>query len=123
MILKDSFYRIIKQESTSESIIADIKINSEHSIFKGHFPNNPITPGVIQLEIVKELISLGMDKKLLVSKMGNCKFLAVLNPLLTPIVNAVISIKNLENSSVSISAILKNEKTIFLKFSASYRLI
>ena len=55
MLIND-FFQIQNIDSLPNSIEAKIELNASHQIFDGHFPNNPITPGVIQLQIVKELL-------------------------------------------------------------------
>jgi len=55
MLLHD-FYKIISLEKTAESkYLAMILINEEHEVFQGHFPGNPIMPGVCMMQIIKEL--------------------------------------------------------------------
>ena len=58
-----------------------IKLNVDHSIFKGHFPGNPILPGVCQIEIVSELLGKYFDKDYNLSTALNIKFLSVVNPV------------------------------------------
>ena len=43
MLLKD-FYTINKLESDNGKAFAQITINKNHDVFKGHFPGNPVTP-------------------------------------------------------------------------------
>ena len=53
MLLKD-FYKILSVESIGGSQhIATVLINENHVIFKGHFPDNPIMPGVCMMQIIK----------------------------------------------------------------------
>ena len=55
-MLLDDFFTIIDLEKTDESVISNIKIDPSHKIFEGHFPGNPITPGVVQVQLVKEIL-------------------------------------------------------------------
>ena len=114
MILKDNFYTINELEFVENKIQASIKIDSNHSIFEGHFPNNPITPGVVEMEIVKEIVSEGIKKTLKMSKMSNCKFLAILNPLNSSEVNVKIDVLEQENNRIRISAQILDQQTVYL---------
>ena len=60
---------------------AVIELNEEHDIFKGHFPGNPVLPGVCHLEIVGDLLyeAFGIKYRLKIAK--NIKFLNFINPL------------------------------------------
>src|SRR5690606_39459978 len=62
MLLKDSFYTITKTTVEDNQLEVKLNINANHEIFEGHFPGNPITPGVVQLEILKELLSIYAGK-------------------------------------------------------------
>lgn len=123
MILKDNFYTINELEFVENKIQASIKIDSNHSIFEGHFPNNPITPGVVEMEIVKEIVSEGIQKTLKMSKMSNCKFLAILNPLNSSEVNVKIDVLEQENNRIRISAQILDQQTVYLKISAEYIIV
>ena len=123
MILKDNFYTINELEFVENKIQASIKIDSNHSIFEGHFPNNPITPGVVEMEIVKEIVSEGIQKTLKMSKMSNCKFLAILNPLTSSEVNVKIDVLEHENNRIRISAQILDQQTVYLKIGAEYIIV
>ncbi len=123
MILKDNFYTINELELVENKIHASIKIDSNHSIFEGHFPNNPITPGVVEMEIVKEIVFEGIQKTLKMSKMSNCKFLAILNPLTSSEVNVKIDVLEHENNRIRISAQILDQQTVYLKIGAEYIIV
>ena len=123
MILKDNFYTINELEFVENKIQASIKIDSNHSIFEGHFPNNPITPGVVEMGIVKEIVSEGIQKTLKMSKMSNCKFLAILNPLTSSEVNVKIDVLEHENNRIRISAQILDQQTVYLKIGAEYIIV
>ena len=55
MILRDTFYKINTLKFQENVLEAEISIDAKHAIYEGHFPNNPVTPGVVQLEMVKIL--------------------------------------------------------------------
>jgi len=42
-ILTD-FYTLQSYDKNEKSFVANIILNKDHEIFKGHFPGNPVTP-------------------------------------------------------------------------------
>jgi 3-hydroxyacyl-[acyl-carrier-protein] dehydratase len=76
MILKDDFFKIIEQNGNDFLI----KLNKNHWIYCAHFPKNPITPGVILIQISSELLQTIVNCKLFLQKIKNLKFIAVVNP-------------------------------------------
>ena len=121
MLLKDSFYTVIASEPTSEGLVAQLKINADHGIFEGHFPNNPVTPGVVQLEIVKELVSDFIGRKVNLQSLSNSKFLAILNPKETPIVHVKLSIAESEGLVKVSGQITTSTEVGILKVAAVYQ--
>ena len=105
---------------TSEKVISRIRLNSSHKIFSGHFPNNPITPGVVLIQIVKEILEKFYKKELCLLKMSRCKFLKILNPNETPMINIHINISVIENAIKAEVSGEENEN-IFLKLAAVYK--
>ena len=42
------------KDLVGSSVVATYKVNDDLEIFKGHFPGNPILPGVIQIEMMAQ---------------------------------------------------------------------
>jgi len=55
-------------------------IDSSHPSLTGHFPGNPIVPGVIILGEVLELIGESLGQTLMLSKVPSVKFHSPLRP-------------------------------------------
>lgn len=47
-------YNILSLQKSDTGFEAIIGLDAEHIIYKAHFPGNPITPGVILLQICKQ---------------------------------------------------------------------
>ncbi len=123
-LLKNDFFEIEKLEHSTGLIVSTIKINPSHTIFDGHFPNNPITPGVVQLQITKEILEEVFQKELLLKEMRSCKFLAILNPNETPFFDLEINYELVDDSTLQVSAkgTTENESKTFFKFAAKYEM-
>lgn len=119
MILHDSFYTISSMQFNEGLVEAHLKINANHAIFDGHFPENPITPGVVQMEIVKELLSLHFERPINMVSMSNSKFLTILNPNETPEIEVKINVSDVENQ-LKVSAQIAAGEVTFLKLAGVY---
>ena len=84
MILKNSLYTISDKRTDGKSILYQILLDKNHFIYKAHFPNEPITPGVCIIQIAKELLEDYLHEEYEISHVKNIKFLSVLSPLSTP---------------------------------------
>lgn len=74
------------------------RLNTEHDIFSGHFPEMPIVPGVCLLHAVKLAVSQIVDSDVSFLKIRECKFLSAINPT--------------ENSEFEIEFTLDSEKAV-----------
>lgn len=78
-----------------------VQLNPEHHIFEGHFPEQPIVPGVCTLQIIKECVEEIMDKPLIYSSISSCKFTSMILPS-TDIIEITVNLNDtLLTASVS----------------------
>lgn len=80
MKLQNSFYHIDCTSATKDEFLFDISFNADHVIYRAHFPEKPITPGVCILQIAQELLELQIRRYLHLIRVVNVKYLAVLSP-------------------------------------------
>ncbi len=119
-MLRNDFFKINDLDLSGNELHANISLKPDHSIFKGHFPGNPVTPGVVQMQMVKEILEVHFEKKLQLESMGRCKFLNILNPNDTKTLNVKIIIRESEGALSITAAGMENEITFF-KFNAVYQ--
>lgn len=121
MLLKDKFYQINSLKQEENQLIADIKLNANDIIFEGHFPGNPITPGVVQLEMIKEILSVHYNHSIQLKSISNCKYLAILNPVENAVLTVTLTITELENE-LKVNAVFSANDTIFTKSAGVYKI-
>ena len=106
-MLQNSFYTLASAPETSaKEVRATIRLNPGHAIFAGHFPGQPVVPGVCMLQIIKELLQDARQQPLQLVRAGNIKFLAVLTPGAHEIVAVQLKFESSEDG------ILVSEATI-----------
>lgn len=108
MELSGSFFTLVSSERTEGQLLYRILINPEHWVFKCHFPERHIVPGVCLTQIMAELLSNEIGKPLFVREMKKVKFIGPVYPDQTPeLLYAVKSITD-DGSVVSVSATISN---------------
>ena len=110
--------RVIKLKPFKK-IITERELRDDEPHFKGHFPGQPVVPGVIQLQIIKELMEQTLNQKLMLAQMSFAKYLQAILPGKTPIFDLVIDFKLKEND-FSFMAILKNNKVVYSKVKGTF---
>lgn len=80
-MLREHFYTLPNPVPKNDTVFRTvIVLNKDHDIFKGHFPELPVVPGVCMMAIVKELLEANTGKKLMLQSTLTMKFMALINP-------------------------------------------
>ena len=117
MKLIDDFYKI-EQESSGDTYFEYVlSLNKDHFIYKAHFPENPITPGVCIIQFCKELLERKLEKTLSLKKIVNIKFLSIINPLICNAVRVVFSKLSVVENGYKVSVAVSNDTAEFAKLS------
>ena len=119
-ILTDFYTLNSSEKAENGRFIANISLNKNHDIFKGHFPGNPVTPGVCMMQIVKELTEEFTGKKLFLKSASNVKFMAIINPFETPDLTLQFDINEGEEE-IKVKNTTSFGETIALKMSVNYK--
>ncbi|PJR04834.1 3-hydroxyacyl-ACP dehydratase [Avrilella dinanensis] len=122
MLLQD-FYKVNSLEKVSDqSYQVDLTLNARHEVFKGHFPGNPVTPGVGMMQIIKELTEEITGKKLFLTNASNVKFMALINPEVTPDLKLELDM-TLTDNEVKVKNITSFGETTALKLTNTYKIV
>lgn len=120
-ILKNFYTLKSIKEQEENKFTAEITLNADHEIFNGHFPGNPVTPGVCMMQIVKDISEKITERKLMVNSANNVKFMAIINPEETPDITLDFDISSTDES-VKVKNITSFGETIALKMSVNYKI-
>ncbi|QOG03086.1 3-hydroxyacyl-ACP dehydratase [Flavobacterium sp. MDT1-60] len=121
MVLKD-FYKVLSEEKTTDSKYSiTILVNEKHDVFKGHFPGNPIMPGVCMIQIIKELTEKITKETLMIQTLANVKFMALINPENNPELRLELDITTTEDNLVKVKNTTYFNETVALKLSNVYK--
>ena len=111
----------IHLQGESESVLV-VKIRAKSPVFEGHFPSNPILPGVIMVEAVRASLGRLFQKEFQLKTALNIKFLAVLNPMEYAEVQLAIRHSEVEEG-LKVDANLTSGDTVFFKMKGIYQSI
>lgn len=100
-----NFYTILSSELTDETTwTVQVKLNPDQVIYQGHFPQQPVVPGVCLLHIIKECVETIRQQKLQFSQIATCKFLSSINPSEAPQVSFLLTFKETEEGKLQLQA-------------------
>lgn len=99
-------------------IISKIHFPTTDLIYKGHFPEKAIVPGVVQLREIKNICEKELGQSLIYKSITECKYLGFIFPSDTAI-DCIIDIENYENCWTIRAQIIESEQ-IKLKLKAVF---
>lgn len=101
MLIKD-FYAIENHTTESDgSHVYTVKLNQNHDVYKGHFPQKPITPGVCTIQMIKECVEDAQSKRLTFTAIDRCRLTAMVTPSGSPVLNIKVASDAADTTKVS----------------------
>jgi len=108
--------------SENESCVC-FRCNPLHPVFKGHFPDNPVLPGVCMVQLVRESLETILNNKLQFTQSKNIKFVNIVNPEKENNLRLDLRITYMENECIEVNATIKSETTSFFQYKGCYKKI
>jgi 3-hydroxyacyl-[acyl-carrier-protein] dehydratase len=111
-MLLHEFFHIHDLEAVEGKVKASLHINPSHPIFEGHFPGQPVVPGVTMMLMVRSLLETQLQPLRLV-RADNVKFLSLINP-------QEISYVSTPEGQWKVTARLFNEPIVYFKYAGLF---
>jgi len=118
-----NLYDIESIEKGVDSADIIVVLNLEHEVYKGHFPGKPILPGALQVEMIKDIFALVLDRKIRLDSAKSIKYLGFIDPENTKELSLKIQFKLIDEAwslRATISDIQEEKPQIFTKFSGAF---
>ena len=124
-MLLNNFFKLNNIEISSDrsSAIANATLNPQHSIFEGHFPENPVVPGVCMIQMIKEILSEIFKKELMLVKSSSIKMNNLIDPLQNRIINFELKTRSVDENNIHVSSKIYFESIKFCIFKGDFRFI
>ena len=114
-------YTVLSQNIENQIITTKITINANHPIFKGHFPEQPVLPGVCQLDIITEILSEYLQKDITISQSRNIKYPGMIIP--GKIDELTVEIVQNNDDGTEITSRIFSDDSVFLKAKIKFSII
>lgn len=108
----------ITRNETNYSI--DFSIDASHEVFQGHFPEQPIVPGVCQVQLIREVLEDLLALPLVMSSANTIKFMNMIVPEKHPQLQLLMQVSEAEDKW-KVKASITDGETIFLKFQGRFQ--
>ncbi len=119
-MLQRDFFTISNLKITGSDLKADLIIHANHKIFEGHFPGQPVVPGVCMMQMVKEIIETVTDRRTNLLKANEMKFLAIIDPMKNNMINATLKYSIEADENLNVSATFYKDDLTYFKFKGQF---
>ncbi len=119
MLLND-FFTILEEKTEGDTTIYKVKLNENHTIFDGHFPGDPIVPGVCQLQILIDILTQREQVDYFLSESNQIKYISVIKPQETPTFFISFKVEKKEEVGLVLTARFYNEDLIYFKMKGKF---
>lgn len=122
MLLKN-FYTLVEIDTRDkDNITAIVDLNKDHEIYNGHFPDNPVVPGVCLTQLIKEVMENVKACELMLVYADNIKFMAVVNPQKNSRLQIDLKIKSDEAEElIKVNSVTHFNDQVFYKFKGNFK--
>lgn len=100
MLLKDKFFTVLHEEKiTANDAVYLCELKADCDVYRGHFPGKPVSPGVCNIEMIRECAEMlvGMDLK--IDTIKQCRLTAVASPTVCPKVDVKVNAALIEGTN------------------------
>ena len=118
MILKNALYRIVSSDVDTKSFC--VELMPDHVIYRAHFPDNPITPGVCIIQMATELLQEFETCEWTLHSVSNAKFLVAINPLEIQRLTYTFKITP-DDDALKVMVMVHHQGVNYAKFSLIYK--
>ena len=116
MLIKD-YYTINQISQEDRGTVFQISLNPDCRVYEGHFPGEPVSPGVCNIQMIKECAEHVSGKSLLLNNLQQCRLTTLVTPLAHPQVEVVINLEE-KGEIYKLKAILGKGEEVFLDLKA-----
>lgn len=114
MALRNYYTLLNRQQLDSGEYLFTVRLNPDCEVYKGHFPNQPVAPGVCQLQLIKDCAELVLGRDLRIVRIKQCKFLKMILPAEVDTLDIFLSI----SEDLSLLASVRSGETVYVKLKA-----
>ncbi len=112
-MLKDSYFKIVNIED-GDTTKYSVELNPQHDVYNGHFPGEPVCPGVCSVQMIRECIEDKLGKKLSLSNLGQVRFTSLITPNANPNLVVSFTASETEEGTYKVKADITAGETSFL---------
>ena len=110
----DSYYEITSSSIIEEEYSFEIRIKPDCDVYRGHFPGHPISPGVCNIGMIRDLAGKALKKKIRFTSIKQCRLTGMITPESTPALTVTLNLTS-SDDGCSVSADIKDTEKSYME--------
>jgi len=123
MLLKDKYYKVIKETRLSQNeAVYLISLFPQADVYRGHFPQKPVCPGVCNIETIRECAEMLVGGSLALTTINRCRLTAVATPQVCPLLDVALTLTpNADRTAYTVIARMYSNDTDYMEMKAEMK--
>lgn len=121
-MLIENYYTVIHSHCEGDTALFRLALCPDCKVYEGHFPGQPVCPGVCNIQMIKECLEILLGKHLLISEIQQCRLTVLVTPSEYPLVEVRINILTIDEESVKFYATLGTAAQVCLDLKAEAKI-
>lgn len=84
MLLEHKYFEVTSESHDNDTARFVVRLLPDCDVYRGHFPGHPVSPGVCNIEMVRECFARLCDGTPRIATIDRCRFTAVASPSACP---------------------------------------
>jgi len=107
------FYELRLLSKNEDGCDAQVVLNTDHPVYKGHFPNQPVAPGVMLMDMCREVAEKAIGKEVRIKSARSIKFVKLIDPTKIQCLTLILKFVESEDSTLFQCVAKVGEDTYF----------
>ena len=119
MRLEQDYYETMIARLNGLTGLFVVRLKNDCSVYQGHFPGEPVCPGVYNIQLIRECAERVARRKLRIQSIQRCRFTARLTP--TPARELTVHIQLMPSDKGYVcQAILSDAQRTYVEFKGKF---
>lgn len=111
-MLKDSYFKILSQQTDGADTQFEVEMLASHPVYEGHFPGKPVSPGVCNMQMLKECAETLIGREMMLNFVKQYRMMAVMSPQATPQVQIRMNLAETEEGYTLSASVWMGEQQL-----------
>lgn len=110
-----------EERITANDAVYLCELKSDCSVYAGHFPGKPVSPGVCNIEMIRECTEVLTGHDLKIDTIKQCRLTAVASPTVCPKVDVKVSVAAIEGTqSYNVVASISDAEHSYMELKGTF---